>query len=30
MSFSVNQPFHWMDSGIYQGQPLEPLYRDEA
>lgn len=30
MSFSVNQPFHWMDSGVYRGQPLEPLVRDEA
>lgn len=30
MSFSVNQPFRWMDSGVYRENPLEPLYRDEA
>ncbi|AWX56738.1 lipoate--protein ligase family protein [Brevibacillus brevis] len=30
MSFSVNQPFRWMDSGTYQDSPLEPLIRDEA
>ncbi|MGG1661322.1 lipoate--protein ligase family protein [Brevibacillus sp. NRS-1366] len=30
MSFSVNQPFRWMDSGTYQESPLEPLVRDEA
>ena len=30
MSFSVNQPFRWMDSGTYQESPLEPLIRDEA
>ncbi|MDR7318752.1 lipoate--protein ligase family protein [Brevibacillus nitrificans] len=30
MSISVNQPFHWMDSGTYQESPLEPLVRDEA
>lgn len=30
MSFSINQPFKWMDSGTYQGSPLEPLVRDEA
>ncbi|MED4750218.1 lipoate--protein ligase family protein [Brevibacillus choshinensis] len=30
MSFSINQPFNWMDSGTYQGSPLEPLVRDEA
>lgn len=30
MSFLVNQPFLWMDSGIYRESPLEPLSRDEA
>jgi octanoyl-[GcvH]:protein N-octanoyltransferase len=30
MSFSVNQPFRWMDSGVYRDSPLEPLIRDEA
>ncbi|QRG65405.1 lipoyl protein ligase domain-containing protein [Brevibacillus choshinensis] len=30
MSFSINQPFKWMDSGTYQGSPLEPLVQDEA
>ncbi|MEJ8546010.1 lipoate--protein ligase family protein [Brevibacillus borstelensis] len=30
MSFSVNQPFLWMDSGIYRESPLEPLACDEA
>lgn len=30
MSFSVNQPFRWMDSGVYRGLPLEPLIVDEA
>lgn len=30
MSFTVNHPFRWMDSGIYRESPLEPLIRDEA
>ncbi|CAM5788736.1 lipoate--protein ligase family protein [Brevibacillus borstelensis] len=30
MSLFVNQPFLWMDSGIYRESPLEPLSRDEA
>jgi len=30
MSFSIKHPFNWMDSGTYQGSPLEPLIRDEA
>ncbi|MFD2371392.1 lipoate--protein ligase family protein [Brevibacillus sp. GCM10020057] len=30
MSITINQPFKWMDSGTYQGSPLEPLIRDEA
>ncbi|MGQ7277151.1 lipoate--protein ligase family protein [Brevibacillus thermoruber] len=30
MTFSVTQPFRWMDSGVYRDSPLEPLIRDEA
>mgnify|MGYP001361101367 FL=1 len=30
MSFSTSQPFRWMDSGVYCGQPLEPLVVDET
>lgn len=30
MSFSVQQPFRWMDSGVYRGLPLQPLILDEA
>ncbi|WP_400163441.1 lipoate--protein ligase family protein [Brevibacillus sp. TJ4] len=30
MSFSVDQPFRWMDSGVYRSLPLEPLILDEA
>ncbi|CAM3450682.1 lipoate--protein ligase family protein [Brevibacillus invocatus] len=30
MSITILQPFRWMDSGVYQDSPLEPLIKDEA
>lgn len=30
MSITLDQPFRWMDSGVYQNSPLEPLIKDEA